>query len=727
METAVLNETIKALNYRPRQVRASLELLADGKTVPFIARYRKEMTGSLDEVALREIQATYHQLEKLSQRKQEVLTKIAAQEKLTPKLAEKIKQATSLQAIEDLYLPYKQKRRTKAQIAKEQGLAPLAAAITRFESDQVLTKLSHDLLTEAVTDEAAAFLGAHEILAEAFGEDARLRAWVRQKLSRQGQVVASLKDESQDEKGVYQDYYDYEQPLKKLASHQVLALDRGERQGVLKVKLVLDEAYVLNYFHSQFVAGKPSGKAASEIQAAYTDAYKRFIKPAIEREVRKQLTEQAASEAIEVFGANLYHLLMQAPLKGKVILGLDPGFRTGCKLAVVDATGKFLAKAVIYPHEKAKGAQANPKLRAEAKRIVTDLITRYQVEMVAIGNGTASRESEQFIAEVLGKLTQTVYYVIVNEAGASVYSASANARAEFPDLNVEERSAISIARRLQDPLAELIKIDPKSIGVGQYQHDLPEKQLDEKLAAVIETGVNQVGVNLNTASPDLLTHISGLNKTIAQNIVAYRNEVGAFKSRAELKKVARLGPRAFEQAAGFLRVLAGTNPFDNTDIHPESYPLAKQLLAKVGCSTADLGSELLKAKLAQLDLKEVASQFNAGYETLKDVALSLEKPGWDLRDTMPAPLLRQDVLKIEDLKSGMKLEGTVRNVVDFGAFVDIGVKQDGLVHISRMSKRYVSKAAEVVAVGDIVTVWIESVDLKRQRIQLSMLPVAGDD
>ena len=575
METAVLNETIKALNYRPRQVRASLELLAAGKTVPFIARYRKEMTDSLDEVALREIQATYHQLEKLSQRKQEVLTKIAAQEKLTPKLAAKIKQATSLQAIEDLYLPYKQKRRTKAQIAKEQGLAPLAAAITRFESDQALAKLSHTLLTEAVADEAAAFLGAHEILAEAFGEDARLRAWVRQKLSRQGQVVASLKDESQDEKGIYQDYYDYEQPLKKLASHQVLALDRGERQGVLKVKLVLDEAYVLNYFHSQFVAGKPSGKAASEIQAAYTDAYKRFIKPAIEREVRKQLTEQAASEAIEVFGANLYHLLMQAPLKGKVILGLDPGFRTGCKLAVVDATGKFLAKAVIYPHEKAKGAQANPKLRAEAKRIVTDLITRYQVEMVAIGNGTASRESEQFIAEVLGKLTQTVYYVIVNEAGASVYSASANARAEFPDLNVEERSAISIARRLQDPLAELIKIDPKSIGVGQYQHDLPEKQLDEKLAAVIETGVNQVGVNLNTASPDLLTHISGLNKTIAQNIVAYRNEVGAFKSRAELKKVARLGPRAFEQAAGFLRVLAGTNPFDNTDIHPESYPLAK--------------------------------------------------------------------------------------------------------------------------------------------------------
>ncbi|MDO4455702.1 MAG: Tex-like N-terminal domain-containing protein, partial [Ligilactobacillus agilis] len=503
METAVLNETIKALNYRPRQVRASLELLAAGKTVPFIARYRKEMTGSLDEVALREIQATYNQLEKLSQRKQEVLTKIAAQEKLTPKLAAKIKQATSLQAIEDLYLPYKQKRRTKAQIAKEQGLAPLAAAITRFESDQALAKLSHTLLTEAVTDEAAAFLGAHEILAEAFGEDARLRAWVRQKLSRQGQVVASLKDESQDEQGVYQDYYDYEQPLKKLASHQVLALDRGERQGVLKVKLVLDEAYVLNYFHSQFVAGKPSGKAASEIRAAYTDAYKRFIKPAIEREVRKQLTEQAASEAIEVFGANLYHLLMQAPLKGKVILGLDPGFRTGCKLAVVDATGKFLAKAVIYPHEKAKGAQANPKLRAEAKRIVTDLITRYQVEMVAIGNGTASRESEQFIAEVLGKLTQTVYYVIVNEAGASVYSASANARAEFPDLNVEERSAISIARRLQDPLAELIKIDPKSIGVGQYQHDLPQKQLDEKLAAVIETGVNQVGVNLNTASPDL--------------------------------------------------------------------------------------------------------------------------------------------------------------------------------------------------------------------------------
>ena len=468
------------------------------------------------------------------------------------------------------------------------------------------------------------------------------------------------------------------------------------------------------------MAGKPSGKAASEIQAAYTDAYKRFIKPAIEREVRKQLTEQAASEAIEVFGANLYHLLMQAPLKGKVILGLDPGFRTGCKLAVVDATGKFLAKAVIYPHEKAKGAQANPKLRAEAKRIVTDLITRYQVEMVAIGNGTASRESEQFVATELKQLARPVYYVIVNEAGASVYSASQAARNEFPALTVEKRSAISIGRRLQDPLAELVKIDPQAIGVGQYQHDLPTGELKAELAAVIERAVNQVGVNLNTASAQLLTHISGLSAAIAKNIVSYREQNGAYTDRQQLLKVSRLGPKAFEQAAGFLRIIDGANPLDNTDVHPESYPLARRVLAAANVSPAQLGSAAANQRLQALPITQFTSE-DIGDVTVKDVIDDLMKPGRDLRETMPAPLLRQDVLTLADLKPGMQLQGTVRNVVDFGAFVDIGVKHDGLVHISRLTKQFVSDPRQVVAVGDIVTVWVQSVDLKRERIQLTML------
>ena len=730
METEIVAAVVQALNYSKDQVQASLKLLNDGKTVPFIARYRKEATGSLDEVALREIQTTYHRLEKLNHRKQEVIRKISEQGKLTAALTKKIQDAKTVQEIEDLYLPYKQKRRTKAQIAREHGLMPLAQAITQFKTEQELITLSQSLLSAQVKTSTEAFLGAHEILTEAFSEDARLRAWVRHKLEVGGklQTKVKAKAEKKDEKGIYQDYYEYEQPISKLASHQVLAIDRGERQDILNVKLILDEAMVLAYLEKRFLAQKNLDlRASQEIQAAYTDAYKRFVKPAIEREVRKNLSQQAAEAAIAVFGENLYHLLMQAPLKGKVILGLDPGFRTGCKLAVVDATGKFLAKEVIYPHEKAVGQEVNPHLRKQAQQVLTTLIEQYQVEMIAIGNGTASRESEQFVAETIAKLSRPVYYAIVSEAGASVYSASANARAEFPDLNVEERSAISIARRLQDPLAELIKIDPKSLGVGQYQHDLPEKQLDEQLEAVIETGVNQVGVNLNTASSELLRHISGLNKTIAQNIVTYRNEVGKFQSRLELKKVARLGPRAFEQSAGFLRVVAGKNPFDNTDIHPESYDLAQKLLTKLQLKQTDLGTTAIKQALSKIDLIKLAQEFGAGYETLKDITLSLEKPGRDFREKMPAPLLRKDVLKIEDLKPGMKLEGTVRNVVAFGAFVDIGVKQDGLVHISRMSEKFVKQPSELVAVGDIVTVWIEDVDLKRGRIQLSFLPVNVDE
>ena len=708
---------------RPHQIKEALKLLEDGNTVPFIARYRKEMTGSLDEVQLREIQKTYVQVAKLEKRKADIISKIDEQGKLTAALKAKINQADNMQLLEDLYLPYKQKRKTKAQIAKDAGLEPLARYVLGFNSGiatEAAKYLNPEKEIKTVDD---ALQGVHEIIAEAFGENVQLRDWVRQNTLKHGEIVSKAKDEEADEKGVYQLYYDFEQPISKMASHQTLALDRGEKEKIIRVKVELDEQFVLRYFHSRFI-GSRQGEAAPIIENAYTDAYRRFIRPAIEREIRKQLTEKADEKAINVFGDNLYHLLMQAPLKGKTVLGLDPAFRTGCKLAVIDPTGKFLAKAVIYPHEKAKGQKPDPKLRAEAKEKLKALINDYHVEMVAIGNGTASRESEAFVAEVLREISTSVYYVIVNEAGASVYSASQIARDEFPDFNVEERSAVSIARRLQDPLAELIKIDPKSIGVGQYQHDLPEKELDNKLSQVIETGVNQVGVNLNTASPQLLAHISGLNKSIAKNIVKYRDENGKFKTRKELLNVPRLGNKAYEQSAGFLRIVNGTNPLDNTDIHPESYAVAEKLLAANQATEDEIGTTKLNQKLKQFDQKQFATDNQIGEATLMDIVSSLEKPGRDFRETMPMPLLRSDTLHLEDLKPGMQLQGTVRNVVDFGVFVDIGVKQDGLVHISKLSDSYVANPRNVVAVGDIVDVWVDGVDEKRGRIQLSMVAPA---
>lgn len=726
MEADYLQLVEQQLAYRPDQIKHVLKLVEEGNTIPFIARYRKEATGSLDEVQLREITATYQQVEKLEKRRADIKAKIAEQKKLTPKLEQILVQAQTLQQLEDIYLPFKQKRQTKAQIARQRGLEGLAKFL--------LTDSSADVISEAqkyidpkkeINIPQEALAGAHEILAEAFGEDASLRAWVRKHAQTKGKLVAKVKDESLDEKGIYQDYYTFEEGLKTILDHRILALDRGEKEKILQVKIQLDDEYVLRYFHARII-GQKLGPSMQYVEQAYTDAYRRFIQPAIERELRKELTARAAASAIAVFGDNLYHLLMQAPLKGKTVLGLDPAFRTGCKLAVVDPTGKFLAKAVIYPHEKAKGKRPDPKKRAQAKQILLELLEKYQVEMIAIGNGTASRESESFVAEVLSELKHKVYYVIVNEAGASVYSASAQAREEFPDFNVEERSAVSIARRLQDPLAELIKIDPKAIGVGQYQHDLPEKQLDEELQTVIETGVNQAGVNLNTASAALLQHISGLNKTTAKNIVAYRDENGRFTTRTQLKKVARLGQKAYEQAAGFLRIIGGKNVFDNTDIHPESYPLAKAILAQAQIEQAEIGTALAEEKLVHFDAKAFAKANQAGLATVKDIVASLKKPGRTLRDSMPAPLLKADVLHLEDLKVGMKLQGTVRNVVDFGAFVDIGVKQDGLVHVSKMSQRFIKHPSQVVAVGDIVDVYVTDVDLKRGRIQLSMLAPTDD-
>ncbi|CAM3225818.1 Tex family protein [Lactiplantibacillus plajomi] len=708
--------------YQPKQIKAVLDLMADGNTVPFIARYRKERTGDLDEVAIRDIKANYDRLAALQGRKADVIKLIDEQHQLTPALTKAINAAEKLQDVEDLYLPYKQKRRTKATIAKDAGLEPLAAWLLRFPATGIQAKAQtfvnpdHD-----VNDAAAALAGAHEILAEAFGDNAQLRNWVRQTTHDRGRLVATVKPKgkSLDEQGVYQQYYEFSSPINRLASYQVLALNRGEKAKVLRVAIEVDRALIDRYCHFRFI-GQHRGPAADLIEAAYQDAYKRFVAPAIERELRNDLTARADSRAIAVFGDNLYHLLMQAPLKGRVVLGFDPAYRTGCKLAVMDANGKFLDKLVIYPHKPAPQAK-----RQAAAGEFKAFIEKYHVEMIAIGNGTASRESEEFVAGVLKTLTRPVYYVIVNEAGASVYSASAKARQEFPELHVEQRSAISIGRRLQDPLAELIKIDPQSVGVGQYQHDLPQKELGAQLDTVIETAVNQVGINLNTASSELLTHISGLSQTIANNVVAYRDANGQFTSRPQLKKVARLGPKAYEQSVGFLRIIDGTNVLDNTDIHPESYPAAKQLLTAAGLKLSDVGTATAQ-RLNQLDLDQLAETTGVGALTLKDIVTSLQKPGRDARDTMPTPILRQDVLKVSDLKAGMQLQGTVRNVVDFGAFVDIGVKQDGLVHISKMSHRRVNDPHQVVAVGDIVTVWVEAVDEQRQRIALTMVEPSDD-
>ncbi|EGP5195170.1 RNA-binding transcriptional accessory protein [Enterococcus faecium] len=720
--TENLNQTIIQLvqkelsDYRPKQLTTVLNLLNEGNTVPFIARYRKEMTGSLDEVQIREIEERYAYLENLEKRKNEVIRLIDEQGKLTPELETEITQSVKMQQVEDLYRPYKQKRRTKATIAKEKGLEPLALWLMQLTDGEVQSEAEKYIDKEKeVSSAEEALQGAHEIIAEQVSDNAKFRTWIRSYTYNKGMYVSQVKDEKIDEKGVYEMYYDFAEPVHKMVSHRILATNRGEKEEVLKVFLQVDEAAVLAYLDRQLVKN-PASPSSSFVREAYQDSYKRFIQPAIERELRNELTEKADEQAIAIFGENLRNLLLQPPLKGKVVLGFDPAYRTGCKLAVVDATGKVLAIEVIYPHKPA--AQAK---REAAGPAFIQLINQYQVDMVAIGNGTASRESELFVAEQLKSADHKAYYAIVNEAGASVYSASEIARKEFPHLQVEERSAVSIARRLQDPLAELVKIDPKAVGVGQYQHDVSQKRLAEQLDFVVETAVNQVGVDVNTASPQLLQHISGLNKTTAQNIVSYREENGEFTARTQLKKVPRLGPKAYEQAIGFLRVPGGKNILDNTGIHPESYSIAKDILMTVHLSEKELGTEEAVETLTRLSAEKLAESLSVGEETLADILAGLTKPGRDMRDEMPAPLLRTDVLSMEDLKPGMELTGTVRNVIDFGAFVDIGVKQDGLVHISKLSKKFVKHPTDVVSVGDIVTVWIEQVDTKKGRISLTML------
>lgn len=702
-------------DYRSQQINKVLELLHDGNTVPFIARYRKEMTGNLDEVQIREIEERYNYLENLGKRKEEVLRLISEQEKLTPELAQAIQQANKMQQVEDLYRPYKQKRRTKATIAKENGLKPFADWLLSFPSNGDVYAEAKEFLSEKITTPEEVLQGAHEIMAESFSDSAQFRSWIRDYFFNKGSYVSLVKNQEKDEKSVYEMYYDFSEPISKMVSHRILATNRGEKEEILKVSLKADEQKIYDYLQRQLIK-KSDSIAVPFVVEAYQDAYKRFIAPAIEREIRNELTEKADEQAITIFGENLRNLLLQPPLKGKVVLGFDPAYRTGCKLAVVDETGKVLAIEVIYPHKPAPMEK-----RKQAGVNFVRLLEKYQVEMIAIGNGTASRESEQFVAEQLKNIDREVFYVIVNEAGASVYSASEAARQEFGDLQVEERSAISIARRLQDPLAELVKIDPKAVGVGQYQHDVSQKRLAEQLDFVVETVVNQVGVNVNTASPQLLQHVSGLNKTTAQNIFNYREENGAFKQRNQLKKVPRLGPKAYEQAIGFLRIPEGENILDNTGIHPESYKAAKEIIAFANIRIEDLGSEETKEILNQLNLTELAQKLSIGKETVLDIVKALLQPGRDMRDEMAAPLLRKDVLTMEDLKAGMELKGTVRNVIDFGAFVDIGVKQDGLVHLSKLSNSFVKHPKDVVAVGDIVTVWIEQVDVKKGRISLTML------
>ncbi|QYU58271.1 RNA-binding transcriptional accessory protein [Weissella confusa] len=710
----IVGEVAKELALPLNKVTATADLLADGNTVPFIARYRKDVTGNLDEVQIRDIQAATKRLEDLQARKATVEKAITEQKAMTPNLMKALVAADTMQAVEDLYLPYKQKRRTKATIAKEAGLMPMAQFVQKFPAEGLQAEAAKYVDADKdLPDVAAGMAGVHEIFAEVIGENAGLRDWVRKYTRDHGRLVSKQKRGAgdKDEQGIFQLYYDFSMPMNKVANHQILAINRGENEGVLSGSIDVDVAAIERYLKFRLVGSK-TGESADVLTAAANDAYKRFIGPAIERELRKELFDRAAGDAIKVFGTNLYHLLMAAPLRGRVVLGYDPGVRTGSKLAVVDENGKFLEKAHIYP---LRGMQYDPK---GAKQTIINLVKKYGVSLVAIGNGTASRESQSFVADIIKSDLPDLQYVVVNESGASVYSASDMARAEFPDLQVEQRSAISIARRLQDPMAELIKIDPQAVGVGQYQHDLPTKELETELDAVLETAVNQVGVNLNTASPQLLTHIAGLTKTTAANIVAYRDENGQFTSRAQLKKVPKLGPKAFEQAAGFLRLPDGKNALDNTDIHPESYKIAEALLAEAGVTA--LGEDAQKP-LARLNNQAIADRFGIGLATLQDIIASLGNPGRDLRDDAPGAVLRSDVLSLKDLKPGMQLQGTVRNVVDFGAFVDLGVHEDGLVHISRMAKRRVTNPHEIVAVGDIITVWVVDVDVKRERIGLTMI------
>ena len=708
----LLKEELKDI--KGKQIDATLALLDEGNTIPFIARYRKEMTDGLDEVQIQEISERHQYLLTLEKRKADVIKNIDEQGKLTEDLQAKIEAAAVLQKVEDLYRPFKQKRQTLASKAKKHGLEPLALMVYAQPDSMDIEKEAAAFINEDVPTLEDVLAGVHEIIAEIVGDEPRFREWIRDYTFNKSYLVTELKDEELDDRKVYQMYYEFKAPVAKVQDHQVLAINRAEKEDVLRVKVELDEEYVLRYLNRELIHNEAS-PAKELVVTAYEDAYQRFIKTAIERELRNTLSEKAQAQGIQVFSENLKNLLLQSPLKEKVVLGFDPAFRTGCKLAVVDPQGTMLTTDVIFPHA------SSDKQHELSKVKLLKMIKDYDVDLIAIGNGTASRESEHFVAELIKNNNLSVAYLIVSEAGASVYSASKLAREEFPELQVEMRSAISIARRVQDPLAELVKIDPKSVGVGQYQHDLPAKDLDEQLKFVVELVVNQVGVDVNTASAELLTYVSGLSKQTAQNLLDYRVENGSITDRKQIKKVKRFGPKTYEQAIGFLRVPEGKDILDKTAIHPESYPVTKKLMKTLGIKDDNLGTDVMREKMEGFSIREYADENDIGYETLKDIVDALVAPGRDIRDSMDGPVLRQDVLSIEDLKTGMELSGTVRNVVDFGAFVDIGVGEDGLVHISQIANRFVKHPSDILAVNDVVTVWVKDVDVQRNRIQLTML------
>lgn len=703
------------LNKQPKIINDVIELIEDGNTVPFIARYRKEATGGLDEVEIKDIQDKWAYNVQLKERKEEVIRLIQEQDKLTPELEADIQAADKLQRVEDLYRPYKQKRRTRATIAKEKGLEPLAEIVWKQEDVEDLQAKAAAYISEEqkLLTEEDVFQGINDIIAEWIADDATFREYIRRETWKEGILVTTVKNREKDEKEIFKMYYEYEERIKGLVSHRVLAINRGEKEDILRASVQAPEDKLLQFLEKRIVKTDVAF-CRDVLTSAIQDSYKRLIAPSVEREVRNRLTEEAEAQAIDVFSENLRNLLLQPPLKGRTILGVDPAFRTGCKLVVIDETGKMHAIDVIYPTAPRKDTKG-------AEKKVLQFIQEFDVGLVAIGNGTASRETEQFIADVIENNKLDLPYIIVNEAGASVYSASALAREEFPKLEVEERSAVSIARRVQDPLAELVKIDPKSIGIGQYQHDVSQKELTGSLGFVVETAVNQVGVNVNTASSSLLQYVAGLSKTTANNIIKERENLGKFDKRIQLKKVPRLGPKTYEQSIGFLRIIDGKHSLDQTPIHPESYQVTEKLLETMGAALTEVGSSELEGKLNDIDVRHMAAELEIGEPTLEDIIAALKKPGRDMREDFPQPILKQKVLSVEDLEQGMEMQGTVRNVVDFGAFIDIGVGQDGLVHISKLANRFVKHPMDVVAVGDVVTVWVDEVDEKRGRIALTMV------
>ncbi|MBD3922552.1 RNA-binding transcriptional accessory protein [Paenibacillus sp. PR3] len=717
----IIRDIAAELSIPLTKVKAAVSLLDEGNTIPFIARYRKEMTGELDENALRDIEEKLQYRRNLEDRKREVIRLIDEQGKLTDELRRGIESASKLQEVEDLYRPYRQKRKTRASVAKERGLEPLALWIWSQpkQGDPLVEAVRYIDADKGVNTAEEALQGAMDILAENIADDAAIRTWIRRFTHDQGVLRTEAKDASAET--VYEMYYAYQEPVRKLPPHRVLAINRGEREEVLRVALDVPTDRVHDWLNRNVIRKYTAPQVQTVLASVIEDSYKRLIAPSIEREVRGEMTEKAEEHAISIFSVNLRNLLLSPPVHGQVVLGVDPAYRTGCKLAVVDDTGKLLEVAVSYP------TPPNNKV-AEAERIVNGMLDKYNVSLIVIGNGTASRETEQFIADLIGKRrlagaagADELKYMIVSEAGASVYSASKLAAEEFPSLDVSERSAVSIARRLQDPLAELVKIEPKAIGVGQYQHDVSQKRLEESLGGVVESAVNHVGVDVNMASPSLLSYVAGINATIARNIVKYREENGKFAQRKELSKVPRLGAKSYEQCIGFLRIPDGNNPLDRTPIHPESYAVVDKLFRALGLKLSDVGSESMRTKLAEADVAQLSAALEVGVPTLRDIIDSLQRPGRDPREELPPPIFRTDVLKLEDLKPGMELQGTVRNVIDFGAFVDIGIKNDGLVHISRLSTKFVKHPTDVVSVGDAVTVWVLEADAKKGRVSLTMV------